>query len=208
MESDTTVSMAADASPSTVTRIEVSRGSPEAASVMEAAFSLLQSGVGVPCRPGSSAREFMREALGLADDYIEAVVSTVFIDGEPVDDIDAARVRDGSVMALSAAMPGLVGAVMRRNSPYASFRKAISYDNLRAGAAGRPEVAGKTGVVVRLKLFNQVMRDLAEGILGKGVLVSGEEEAALAALSGHDAGNLSSRAGQMLIVISVGGGRP
>jgi len=158
--------------------IETSAGS----AVMEAALALLQSGVGLPCRPGSSARDFLREALGLADDYIEGVVSTVFIDFEPVDDLDAARVVDGSLVALSAAMPGLVGAVMRRNSPYASFRKAISWETRHgAGEGGGGE--GDRGTA-RLKLFNQVMRDLAEGIWARGLLLSVEEAGSLAALAG------------------------
>ena len=160
--------------------IETTEGSP----VMEAALALLQSGLGFPCRPGSSAREFMHEALGLDDAYIEGVISTIFIDSEPVDDIDAARVGDGSVLALSAAMPGLVGAVMRRNSPYASFRKGISYDNLHMSEAPSSAAAVDNEGITRVKFFNQVMRDLGAGLFSRGVYLAAAEARGLAELAG------------------------
>ena len=62
------------------------------------------------------------------------------LDGKPVDDIGAALVQDGSTLALSAAMPGLVGATLRRGGAYSSFRSAITYhetgERLRAGEGG------------------------------------------------------------------------
>jgi hypothetical protein len=155
----------------------------EGDSAWEGASALLQAGFLLESRPGPSAREFMREALGLEDGYIERTVSTVFIDYAPVDDIDAARLKEGSLIALSAAMPGLVGAVMRRKSPYASFREAISYSR-REAEGPAPSTAGAVGpILVRVKLFNSVMRDRGPAILAKGVLV--EEEAAAALLAGR-----------------------
>jgi hypothetical protein len=156
--------------------LETEAGSP----VMEAALSLLQAGAGLRCRVGLSARVFMREVLGLDDAYIEGTVSTVFLDSEPVDDIDAAMVRDGSRLALSAAMPGLVGAVMRRNSPYASFREGISHGR---EAASPTDAAGEEGFVI-VKLFNSVMRDRGPALLARGVLAPGAAAAELARSAG------------------------
>jgi len=152
----------------------------------EEAPALLQEGFLVESRPGLSARAFMRETLGLEDEYIEGTVSTVFIDSQPVDDIDAATVGPGSLIALSAAMPGLVGAVMRRGSPYASFRAAISYgagdDAARPrGAAGAPRASRDGEILVRVRLFNSVMRERGPGILARGVLVETERAARLLA---------------------------
>ena len=149
--------------------------------VMEAALSLLQAGVRVRCRSGDSARVFMREALGFDDGYIEGTVSTVFLDSEPVDDIDAARVQDGSRVALSAAMPGLVGAVMRRNSPYASFRSGISHERHAADPVGSP---APSEALVLVKLFNAVMKDRGPALLARGVVVEAEEAGNLARLGG------------------------
>ncbi|MDP3176443.1 MAG: hypothetical protein Q8M76_00980 [Spirochaetaceae bacterium] len=154
-------------------------------------YGLLQAGIALESRAGLSLREFMRETLFFPDPYIEGAVSTVFLDGKPVDDIDSARVGEGSLVALSAAMPGLVGAVMRRNSPYASFRESITYgagaeggSGLRPGGDGRDAdaAAGREAprCAVRVKLFNSVMRDRGPDILSRGVIVSaGEAESAL-----------------------------
>lgn len=132
------------------------------------ASALLQAGFHVETETGVSARDFMRAALRFPDEYIERSVSTVFLDSSPVDDIDAAIVRGGSTMALSAAMPGLVGAMMRRGSFYASCRASISYA-ARAGEAAASG-AGRAGLV-RVKLFNSIMRDRGRDILARGIFV-------------------------------------
>lgn len=136
------------------------------------ALGLLQAGFAVRSALGLSARAFMRETLWFEDGYIEGAVSTVFIDAKPVDDIDAAVVAEGSLIALSAAMPGLVGAVMRRRSPYASFREAISYS---PGASPRPSPGGGREGLIRVKFFNAVMRDRGRETLGRGIFVTGRQ---------------------------------
>ncbi len=156
---------------------------PEGDPAWDEVSALLQAGFLVESRPGISARDFMRHTLGFEDEYIEGEVSTVFINFEPVDDIDAATLSEGSLIALSAAMPGLVGAVMRRKSPYASFREAISYAQPAATAGGTAQ--GGTGALVRVKLFNSVMWDKGPEILARGILV--EEKAAAALLAGKSA---------------------
>ena len=94
---------------------------------MPGMFYFLQSGFMVNARIGHSIGEFLRQQYELSSDYIAKRISTVLLDGEPVDDIDSAIIRDGSTVALSGAMPGLMGAVMRRGSYYASFRHTITY---------------------------------------------------------------------------------
>ena len=137
-----------------------------------AALGLLQAGFAMPAREGMSAREFMREILAFPDSYIEGVVSTVFLDDSPVDDIDAARLAEGSRIALSAAMPGLVGAVMRRNSPYAALRESISYK--KDGAVASSAAEGPPEIRVGLKLFNSVMTDRGPELLARGIYLQGE----------------------------------
>jgi len=84
---------------------------------------LLMTGVGVaiggPCTP----REFLRGRLGLSADEIERRVSTVCLDGHPVDDLDDCLLGDGSRLALSGALPGLAGACLRRGGALASMRR-------------------------------------------------------------------------------------
>ena len=126
-------------------------------------FLLLQQGVKIRRRVGCSVDAFLREEIGVSPATIEKIQS-IMLDGKPVDDISSALIHDGSVLALSAAMPGLVGATLRRGGAYSSFRGAITYH--------------ETGVVcapvegwVRIKIFNLLMAELGPGLLRKGVLV-------------------------------------
>ncbi|OHD81576.1 MAG: hypothetical protein A3J97_06740 [Spirochaetes bacterium RIFOXYC1_FULL_54_7] len=128
---------------------------------------LVQEGFALHGLEGQSLRNFMRGPLGMDDAYIEGSVSTVFLDYKPVDDLDSAAISADCLVSLSAAMPGLVGAVMRRNSPYASFREAISHDGrLDSGVA-----AATRTCLVRVKLFNAIMREHGPVLLQRGILV-------------------------------------
>lgn len=152
----------------------------------EAAAAAFQAGVWVLARPGESLRDFMAASLGFPASYIEGSVSTVFLDASPVDDIDAAVVRPGCLVALSGAMPGLVGAVMRRKSPYASFRKAISHsgESVAEGeAAGgdRGPSGPEEACLVRLKLFNAVLHDMGRLVIERGAWIEHSRAVAFAA---------------------------
>jgi hypothetical protein len=72
-------------------------------------YPLLQAGIILRCRVGVSLAVVFRETLELTGDYVEKAISTVFMNGKPVDDIETTIVTDGSAVALSSAMPGLVG---------------------------------------------------------------------------------------------------
>jgi hypothetical protein len=127
-------------------------------------FLLLQQGVKIRRRVGCSVDAFLREEIGVAPGTIEKIQS-IMLDGKPVDDIGSALIHDGSVLALSAAMPGLVGATLRRGGAYSSFRSVITYHE--AGTACAPGEGW-----VRVKIFNLLMAALGPEILRKGVLVS------------------------------------
>jgi hypothetical protein len=101
--------------------------------------------------------------MGLSRDTIEKIQS-IFLDGSPVDDLDSATIRDGSSLALSAAMPGLVGATMRRGGAYSSFRSTITHRE-----TGGQCVSGEG--FVQVKLFNLLMTELGPTLLENGVFV-------------------------------------
>lgn len=131
-------------------------------------FSFLQGGVGIKVRTGINVREFLCGDLGLSPEYVEKRVQTVFLDGKAVDDVDAAVVRDGSMLALSAALPGVLGATLRRGSYYAAMRSEISY---RQGQEPPPSGEG----TVCLKLFNLLTEEMGPLLLSKGVWINGHE---------------------------------
>lgn len=126
-------------------------------------FLLLQQGVRIRRRVGCSVDAFLRKEIGAAPETIEKIQS-LMLDGKPVDDIGSALLHDGSVLALSAAMPGLVGATLRRSGAYSSFRNAITYHE-----EGKTCAPGEGWVTI--KLFNQMMAELGPGLLRQGVLV-------------------------------------
>lgn len=127
-------------------------------------FQILQGGFLVRANLGCSIRTFLCEQMGLNPEYVMKRILTVFLDGRPVDDLDSANLRDGSVLALSSSVPGLVGATLRRGSILASFRETITHkENESPGQS-------KEGAI-HIKLFNLVIRELGPDFLEKGILV-------------------------------------
>ena len=142
---------------------------PRLALVVESAILprfvlLLQKGFLLRAKVGCSIEQFLHDQCGVAGEAIAGLITTVLLDGKPVDDIDRAVIRNGSTLALSGAMPGLVGAAMRSRSPLASFRGSITYTKSENSARSQDGV-------VRLKLFNLVMRELGPEFLKKGILL-------------------------------------
>lgn len=126
-------------------------------------FLLLQQGVKIRRRVGCTVAAFLQEELGAGPATIEKIQS-IMLDGKPVDDIGSAMIHEGSVLALSAAMPGLVGATLRRGGAYSSLRSVITYHE--TGEACKPGEGW-----VSIKLFNQMMAELGPGLLRQGVLI-------------------------------------
>lgn len=127
-------------------------------------MTLLQKGVGVHGQGGESVREFLEREVGLAPEYVEQDIRTIFLNSSPVDDIDGIKVADGDVLSLSAAMPGLVGIAMGRNTLVSGFRSGIS--------AKPSAMDGKGAALLTVKLFNMIARDAGPKLLEKGVVLS------------------------------------
>jgi hypothetical protein len=136
-------------------------------------FLLLQQGVKIWRRVGCTVAAFLQEELGAGPATIEKIQS-IMLDGKPVDDIGSAMIRDGSVLALSAAMPGLVGATLRRGGAYSALRSVITYHD--TGEACKPGEGW-----VSIKLFNLMMAELGPGLLRQGVLIRAHDLADLLA---------------------------
>jgi hypothetical protein len=131
-------------------------------------FPLLGQGVLVRGPGGETVEGFLQKTAGVSPVYLKDRVQTVFLNGRALDDLKTATVADGATLALSAAMPGLAGAVLRRGGFYAAMRRQISHE------AGGPAGVGQE-ITVTLKLFNLVARDLGPGLLAKGVLLPADQ---------------------------------
>ena len=131
-------------------------------------YSLLEIGVVVKADTGCTLRDFICGQLGLSGDYLDNRIQTLFLDARPVDDVDTAVIRDGATLALSAAMPGLVGATMRKGGRYAAFRQGISQP---ADTNDECRTQGR----VTLKLFNMIAKEIGRNLLASGAEVKGSD---------------------------------
>jgi hypothetical protein len=129
---------------------------------------LFSKGVDIRASLPCNLEELLCEQVGIAPDYLENRIQTVFLDGQPVDDVKQAIVGNGSTIALSAAMPGLVGAVLRKGGTLAGLRKGITY---RCETDGQEACYGS----VTVKLFNMTTREVGPLLLKYGILMRGDE---------------------------------
>jgi hypothetical protein len=129
-------------------------------------FPFFQNGVYVKGSVNVSVKTFLAQEMQIDAEYLEKRIQTVFLNGKAVDALDSAIVMDGSVLTLSAAMPGLLGATMRVGSRYAPMRSQVSHhvDNV--------DVKPGEGRVL-LKLFNLLIDELGPGLLRRGVWIAG-----------------------------------
>ncbi len=134
---------------------------------LSAFFPLLQRGVTIPAQVGCSLQELLCDQLGIPADYVAGRITTIFLDNRPVDALGA-LIGEGARIALSAAMPGLVGAVMRRSGFYAALRQGITHaENSGALKAGSGTVS--------IKLFNLLLPEIGPLILAHGVFLQRPE---------------------------------
>lgn len=128
---------------------------------------LLQQGFMVEVDPGCTLKAMLCTEFGIRPKYLADRVETILLDGRPVDHPEAAILRDGSRVALSAAMPGLAGATMRRRGILAPLRSSIAYREQKEDSP-----SGRGRVVVRL--FNLLIDELGPIFLEHGVWIRGE----------------------------------
>lgn len=126
--------------------------------------TLLQSGAEYIAVQGQSLGDFITSLPEFSWDYIESSVQTIFLDGMPADDIKAKTfTKPCHTLALSAAMPGLVGAILKRNSLHVSLRTTTVDDSV--AEVGTP-------TTIKLKIFNSIAQEKGPQILHGGAVFS------------------------------------
>ena len=138
------------------------------ARLMPAFSQLLQNGFWIKGNVGCSVKSFLCEQFGLSPEYLEKRIQTIFLDGDAVDDVERATVEDGATLSLSAAMPGLAGAVLRKGGYYAAMRDQISRKGETTSASMQ---AGR----VLVKLFNMPLQELGPIFLRHGIWVESDK---------------------------------
>ena len=136
---------------------------------------LLQQGLRIETPVGGSVQDFLVRQLGLNPEVIDEKIQTIFLNGKAVDDPGQAFLTDGASLALSGALPGLVGATMRRGGFYSSLRNSITFQ-------GGPGFQGSQKGKIVLKLFNILLEgprapNPGEWIYDRGIETAGLFEA-------------------------------
>jgi hypothetical protein len=135
--------------------------------IIAAFFPLLQKGFCVVITT-DNLQSMLCRTCGLDPTEVKARIQTLFLNGKPVDDLAKATLQDGDCLALSAAMPGLVGATMRSGGILASFRDSISHRpaDTRSNAQGG---------ILSIKLFNLLIKELGPRFLQQGILIGAND---------------------------------
>lgn len=131
-------------------------------------FPLLQQGFLIRAQVGCSIRNLLCEQLGVGANYLANRIQTIILDGKPVDDENTANVHDGSILALSIALGGALGASFRKAGFVAGFRTGITHME-----ETKPPEACLEGSLT-IKLFNQVAEELGPVFLKKGIWMNKE----------------------------------
>jgi len=127
--------------------------------------TLLQSGIYLAAQQGSSIGEILCSLPGFTEEYINKNVQTLFLNGLPADDLDQQVFGKNAVIAASAAMPGLAGAIFRKGGLHASLRTSTSTGK------ESPATVLKQAANVRIKLFNIIAKERGKDILSGGCFV-------------------------------------
>lgn len=128
---------------------------------VKAFASLLQHGILYPVAQPVLLGEFLLSLPGFSKQYLEENVQTIFINGTAADSFHA-LLRAGNVVALSAAMPGLAGAIFRRQGLHGSLRTQVMHSQL--------DTTKEQGYI-KVKYFNQIAIDRVAELLGAGALI-------------------------------------
>ncbi|MEF8889396.1 MAG: hypothetical protein V5A14_05070 [Desulfohalobiaceae bacterium] len=133
---------------------------------------LLRRGFWIRASAGACLRDILIRDLGLSQEAVRDRIQTVFLDGEVVDDFDAVFPGSGSTLALSPAMPGLLGASFRKGGAFAGLRGSIT-------SKGRsPEPDREIGEL-RIKLYSLLTGEWGNILLDRGIMAEAGQISAL-----------------------------
>lgn len=130
---------------------------------------LFQSGVLLKVQVGASIKNLLCEQLSLDKTYVDKRISTIFLNSQPVDDIDKAIIKSSDTLALSSAMPGLIGATLRKGSHLAPLRDTITFREYR----NNDDIQAYG--LIHLKLFNLILQEVGPLLLKRGVMMEFED---------------------------------
>jgi len=126
--------------------------------------TLLQSGIYLEVDQGTSIGDLLFSLPGFSVEYVKTRVQTIFLNGLPADNLEQHLRGQQVVLAISAAMPGLAGAIFRKGGFHSSLRTETATELSEVKKEDHP-------VQVRLKLFNMIAVERGVEILEKSCVV-------------------------------------
>jgi hypothetical protein len=123
--------------------------------------SLFQRGVYVKKPDTSTVSGFICQLFGITPEVLHRDVKTLMLNNRIVDNPEDTELNNLDTVVLSGAMPGLVGAMFRSDSPLKSMRQSIS-------ATGTECVRNEKPPFVRVKLFNTVLAKYRDHLVSYG----------------------------------------
>ena len=129
---------------------------------------LLQKGVYVKRTDAPTVLHFICSLLDIDPERAMNDIKTVMMDNKVVDDPSSERVGDAASLVLSGAMPGLVGAMLRSDSPYKAMRATIT------SASGTKEP--RNSPMIEIRLFNTVLRNYAGSLVRHGFWIDDSDQ--------------------------------
>ncbi len=126
--------------------------------------TLLQSGIYLEVQQGETIGGLLSTLPGFTEEYVNQRVQTIFLNGLPADDLQQQLFGTEAVLALSAAMPGLAGAIFRKDGVHAPLRTETAAKLSQTAPNDQP-------IKIRLKLFNMIAREKGTQILNDGCMI-------------------------------------
>lgn len=132
--------------------------------VLSSFTTLLQSGIYLSAPQGTEIGTLLTILPGFTEEYASQRVQTIFLNGLPADDLQQRLFGTEAVLALSAAMPGLAGAIFRKGGAHAPLRTETAGELSGTNTNNHP-------IKVRLKLFNMIAVERGIEILADGCII-------------------------------------
>ena len=128
--------------------------------------TLLQSGIFIHVHQGETIGGLLSSLPGFSEEYITTRIQTIFVDGLPADDLAQEFVKKETVLAVSAAMPGVAGAIFRKGGIHAALRTGTARQTTSTSV--------QTILTVRLKLFNVIAKERGKELLTRGCFIQAD----------------------------------
>jgi hypothetical protein len=125
---------------------------------------LLQQGVYVKLPDTVTVSGFICSLFDIDLNVLKQQFQTLILNNEVVDRPDETHLNPGDTLILSGAMPGLVGAMLRSDSPLKSMRSTITSGTIK-------NLSGADERMVQLKLFNTVLKTYKGKMINNGFWV-------------------------------------